>query len=702
MDKSREGPNQQESQGKGTCQTSLTKNVAPTTETFYSNKAEFEICAPPDSRNFGLTKKVSRKHNEIFSPVKFSKPTETDSTFVYVSAPMVAEGEKGLILAPWSTSYSDRTIIGSGDSYVIRTTGMFCKTKGGNETKISNTRVEIIGFEYLYKPTDQNSTALKPEEYVTGNAIVSNGKIYAWKVKLRDYKNLFEELTKEHGDISLKKTRTAEIDDYLSDIYSNALNANLPKIISVEWSGWYEIAGRPAMYYIGKKDPTAGFADVKDEDRLTVFNNGVRYLQIGRYQKNICILFLVMHAAFTRFWFVKAGINWNMVLIVQGETNSGKTSLLEVSSNILSSDRTIGAIKLTDSSPAGMRRTFNTVYRDTFCFLDDHSDSDSQSSRNAYDLVEKALRAIGDNSGRLKAGPGQTVIREKAECVLAVTAEKGFVLSASSNTRYITVFFSRKKDTSNDNAEHAGSIDFNALLTYQQNPEILHKYFTLFIEFLTVNGYQLSETFKKNSPIYRQYYGQFFKIGRFTDAAVRLHLQSLVICEFATYCGCSEIDTEKLKDLLLSSIVDTVKAQEALLKESVPSQVFLQALADCVDLAKELAPDEIAYLQNPGYFIGFKSPKDGTIWLNKELINARVLSYIRSEGIFFRTSERDIPKVLCDDGYARAVTSMKNGRTHITCIHRSKKGTSSQRKGMYVLYADKIKEFFEMEETEAW
>ena len=539
MDKAKNKNNQHDSQGEETCQISLTNNVALTTDTFYSDKAQFKICAPPDPKNFGLQIKLPRKHTEVLNPAKFSAPTETDSTFVYVSAPMVAEGAEGLFLAPWSTSYSDRSIISSGDCYVIRTTGMFCKTKGGNETRISNTRVEITGFEYLYKPTDQNSTALKPEEYVTGNAIVSNGKIYAWKVKLRDYKTLFEELTKEHGDISLKKTRTAEIDDYLSDIYSSALDANLPKIISVEWSGWYEIAGHPALYYIGKKDSTGGFADLKDEDRLTVFNNGVRYLQIGRYQKNICILFLVMHAAFTRFWFVKAGINWNMVLIVQGETNSGKTSLLEVSTNILSSDRTIGAIKLGDSSPAGMRRTFNTVYRDTFCFLDDHSDSDPQSSRNAYDLVEKALRIVGDNSGRLKAGPGQTVIREKAECVLAVTAEKNFVLSASSNTRYITVYFSRRKDTSDDNAEHSGSIDFEALLTYQQNPEILHKYFTLFINFLTESGYRLIEFFKKNTPVYRQQYGQFFKIGRFVDAAVRLHLQAIVVCEFATYCGIS-------------------------------------------------------------------------------------------------------------------------------------------------------------------
>ena len=93
----------------------------------------------------------------------------------------------------------------------------------------------------------------------------------------------------------------------------------------------------------------------------------------------------------------------------------------------------------------------------------------------------------------------------------------------------------------------------------------------------------------------------------------------------------------------------------------------------------------------------FIDSTEGTYWLNKEIVNAAVQAYIRDEGINFRTSMKNIPQLLCAEGYAKANVRIKDGREHFTYLPRSRKGTSSQRKGMYVLYASKLKDFYDEE-----
>ncbi len=634
---------------------------------------------------------------EVIGPVSIIKPTTAEANFTNYFAPdMRLNIEKKLVLSDWTKAIDDRSILKNSELYVIRTTGTYEKKKNRPDQKVSNCYLEITSFEHCYSLDPKNNFNATLTVFVKGFAHVSTGKNYRWSIELEKYKNLFSELVRKHGDISLSKNVGDGVDVYLSDLYADAITNGTPVSVTVDWNGWYEIDDTLARYYIGKKNTTSSLANLEGLDRARIVSEGLQYLKIGYAQKEIAVLFMFIHAGFANFWFKKAGLGWNMCLVVQGITNSGKTSVLEVSADILNSDRKAGLIQLGSSTDAGARRILNTLFRDTFCCYDDFSNADERTSRNAHNLVEAALRLIGDDSGRIKAGTGLDVVREHANCVLAVTAEESFRLGASSHSRYLTIFLQRgmKNNPSLDNNNSEATLDFRALAEFKNHPEILHRYFTLFIEYLTEKGYNLVTALRENIYAYRQKYSTF-SIGRLVDAAVRLNLQADIIEDFIIWSGLPVAIATSTATILRSAIVAIVKTQETLFEENTPSKVFLKALVDCFDLNKQLAATEEEYIYSHGLYIGFRDCIEGTVWLNKESVESTVLPYIASEGLSFRVQKKNIPKLLFEDGYSKAIITYKDGRKKYTYLPRSRKGTSEQRRGMYVLFETKLKEFYE-------
>ena len=665
------------------------------TEVFVSDEAAFKILKSEKIFTKLPVNTVNYKTGEPLGSVKTIVPTLADAVFDKVSAPCVKRNaDDELILSEWSKSTDDHTVLKNGDNYVIRTTGTFQKVKNRPDVKISNCTLEITRFEHLYSLDEKNSYLPTCHEIIKGIAYVSNGNRYPWSVELKDYKGLFTMLTKQHGDITLSNKAGDGLDNYLADLYSAALQNNTPVTVITDWSGWYEIEGKPAEYYIGRKNKNSAIVNTANMDRLAVLSSGLNYLKVGFDQKEIAVLFLFMHAGFTNFWFKKAGLGWNMSLVVQGVTNAGKTSVLETAVDALNKDRKAGLIQLGTSTEAGARRILNTVFRNTFCCYDDFSNADERTSRNAHNLVETALRLIGDGSGRIRAGAGIDVIRETANCVLAVTAEENFQLGASSYTRYLRIFFRRAVKSQTGQLISNGTINFDVLGYYKDHPEILAAYFSLFIRFLTENGNDIVNYIRQNLPGYRQMYNGF-QVGRLVDSAVRLRLQADIIGQFILWCGAGAELAKTTTSVLSSAIESTVQAQQELFEESTPAQVFLKALVDSVDFSKELAPSENDYLYSSGLYIGFRDDTEGTIWLDKEAVKNRVSFYMKNEGISFRTPFRSIPKLLHTEGYAVAIVTIRNGKEHYTYLPRSRKGNSGQRRGMLVLYTKKLQLFYE-------
>ena len=664
-------------------------------EVFVSNEAAFKILKAEKIFTKLPENIVHSKSVELLGPAKTIIPTLKDAVFVNYSAPCVTRSPKNeLLLCEWSKSADDHTILKNGDNYVIRTTGTYQKVKNRPDVKISNCTLEITAFEHLYALDEKNNYYPTCHEIIKGIAYVSNGNRYPWSVELKDYKGLFTMLTKQHGDITLSNKAGDGLDNYLADLYSCALQNDTPVSVVTEWSGWYEIEGRQATYYIGHRNKDSSLVKTDKMDRVAVLSSGLNYLKVGFDQKEIAVLFLFMHAGFTNFWYKKAGLGWNLSLVVQGVTNAGKTSVLETAVDALNQDRKAGLIQLGTSTEAGARRILNTVFRDTFCCYDDFSNADERTSRNAHNLVETALRLIGDGSGRIRAGAGIDVIRETANCVLAVTAEENFQLGASSYTRYLRIFFRRAVKSQNGELISNGTIDFDILSYYKEHPEILAAYFSLYIRFLTEKGNEIVSNIRQNLQSYRQIYNQF-QVGRLVDSAVRLRLQAEIIGQFILWCGAAAELANTVTSLLCSAIESTVRAQEELFQENTPAQIFMKALVDSIDFSKELAPTENEYLYSSGLYIGFRDDTEGTIWLDKEAVKNRVSFYMKNEGISFRTPFRSIPKLLHTEGYAVAIVTIRNGKEHYTYLPRSRKGNSGQRRGMLVLYTKKLKLFYE-------
>lgn len=675
---------------------STATETTASSDSFISDKACFTTIKADKIYTDLPVNSTDNANVEVIGPVKTILPSPSDAVFTKLSAPCVRlNAENELFLSEWSKAEDDHTILKSGENYVIRTTGTYQKVKNKPDLKISNCTLEITGFEHSYELEEKNGYQPVCMEKIHGAAHVSNGKIYPWSVEMKDYKNLFIMLTKKHGDITFSNKAGDGIDTYLSDLYSSAVENNTPVTITTEWGGWYEVESRPAEFYTGTRNKNSSLVNVADKDRFSVLCNGLQYLKVGYNQKEIAVLFMFMHAGFSNFWFKKAGLGWNMCLIIQGVTNAGKTSVLETAVDVLNSDRKAGLIQLGTSTEAGARRILNTVFRDTFCCYDDFSNADERTSRNAHNLVETALRLIGDGSGRIRAGTGVDVIRETANCVLAVTAEENFQLGASSYTRYLRIFFRRAiKSANTGEVISNGTIDFKALAFYKEHPEIMATYFSLYIKFLTEKGYGIVDYIRLNLPRYRQKFNDF-QVGRLVDSAARLQLQSDIIGQFILWCGATAELANTITSVLNSAIESTVRAQEELFQESTPAQVFLKALVNSFDFSKQLAPTEDEYLYASGIYVGFRDDSEGTLWLDKETVKNTVALYLRNEGINFRTPFSNLPKLLHAEGYSKAVVSIKNGKEHYTYLPRSRKGNSGQRRGMLVLYANKLNLFYE-------
>ena len=676
-------------------------NVTPVTgKKFYSTAANFTVVNAESFTELPAQPGDDKSDSEYLLPIKLVHPSPDVVSFVNYSAPDVrANDENVLVLSAWPKSSDDHTILTTGDSYVIRTTGTYQKTRNNADVRISNCRLEIVQFENHYEFTDKDTSNPVRKQLIHGNAKLGNGRIYPWCIELSKYKNLFSDLAKAHGDITFSVKASDGIDNYLSDLYADALDKGVPVTISIQWSGWFELDNQPARYYIGTMKPGASLLNIEKSQRFQTVCNGLRYLEIGRHNKEICVLFLYMHAGFSNFWFKKAGLGWNMGLVVQGETNAGKTSILEISTDILDPNPKSGLIELGHSTEAGARRVLDSVYRDTFCCYDDYANADESTARNAHTLIESALRLIGDGAGRVKAGSGSSVVREQAHCVLAVTAEEGFRLKASSHSRYLQIILQRAARSPENGAEISpGSFDLSLLAFFREHPEFLHAYFSLFISFLTEKGYEIVDYIRNKTPSYRSTYSRF-EIGRLIDATVRLKLQAEIIGEFLTWCGLPSDKASSITYTLENAIEPTILDQKKLFFESTPAQVFMNAIINCFDFNKQLAPDENTYLYSSGAYIGFRDDDEGTFWLDKNIVNTTVSRYFVNEGIDFRVAMGKVSELLCKAGYAKAiVTTKKDGSKHYSYLPRSRKGTSQQRHGMYVLYVNKLTEFYNGED----
>ena len=649
-------------------------SVADDTQFSYIDPPEPAMCSPVPGSS-------EAPEQELLSPPEVKEIDINDINFILVTPVHVAPSDGGYVFVNLCHDDGEMTIR-MGERYTMTSHAIY-EHKKNAILKESNFSLHITAFVHVYHP-DGNFT-----EYVQGMAVLEKKKL-PWEVKLKDYKKLFNILSEGYGEIFAANTPGDGVLELFSELYGEAKeDGTIPVINKAEISGWYQIDGK-SYWFTGTDEyyKDVFFPNISQAHLSELFNNGIHFLDIGRFNTAIGLIFLFAHAGFSRWWLQKAGISWKTALIVEGITNSFKTSVVSLIANVFNRERE-DAVRLPIAliTDAGSRRTIAKLRHQTI-LIDDYSKSTSLSAVKSRELAEELIRMNGDSGGHIKAAPGNNkkTVTEKIEGVLIFTAEKDFNLGNSSNTRVITVkTHGNVLDRSGNIVEHA-TFDTIVLSFFQQNHDLLKYYFATYIQFLTDYGTNLLPALRQNYLKYRSEFVQLFHTPRMADSAAVLRIQGDLILEFARHCRYQQV--QSLEHYFHNCITQAVADQQDKAKNNDPADLFMATLSEVLDHTN-IADDEKKYIATYNY-LGFYQKIDNTLWLNKEKSFELVCSAIRNSGIEWLETLETIKVPLRQHGFMRVEEWEENGRLRVDYWPRAKKGL---RKKMMVIFKEKLDKF---------
>jgi hypothetical protein len=660
----------------------MTKSLNLIPSSLPVEEADFTFIDPPEPAECSpVPGSDEAPEQELLSPPQFKDVDVDDENLNSINPPHVTLTNDGYEFTKMCQAKGG-IAIRIGEKYMMSTNAIYEEKRNGME-KSTNFPLHITGFTHVYRPDGTF------EEYIHGVAMLE-GKQLEWKVPLNEYKNVLDIINKTYGETFIAKTTGDGVLELLSELYAEAKkDVNKPIINKAEISGWYSIDGKPQWFTgIDEYYKDVFFPDISQTNPADIFNNGITFLDIGHYNTAIGLIFLFAHAGISRWWLHKVGISWHTALIVQGITNSYKTSVVSLIANVFNRDRE-DAVRLPIAliTDAGGRRTIVKLRHQTI-LVDDYSKSSNRSDDRSRELAEEFIRMNGDSGGHIKAAPGNNkkTVTEKIEGALIFTAEKDFGLSNSTKTRCITVKTHRNVLDRNGSVVEPATFDAAILSFFQQNHDILKCYFASFIKFLTNCGTDMLPALRQNHLHYRTEFMQLFHTPRMADTASILRVQSDLIIEFAKYSGYQQI--ELLNNYFYKCILDAVADQQETVKDNDPADLFMATLAEILDFTK-IAEDEIKYIATYDYY-GFYQKSDNTVWLNKEKIFGVVCSTLRDRGTDWLETLDSIKIALHEKAYIRVNIREENGKQHVEYFIRAKKGT---RKLMMVVFKEKLEKF---------
>ena len=335
-------------------------------------------------------------------------------------------------------------------------------------------------------------------------------------------------------------------------------------------TGWSAIDGN-LRYVIGKdvayKDYK--FPDVLKMERATLFNNGFRFLEIGKDETAVVIPFIFAHFSYTSLFWERENHAFESVLFIRGETNSYKTAVAEVFCNVFQSIPSKKKISF-GSTKAALYATLSKC-RDQTVLLDDYSCSEKQKKQNDTILFEAAIRAVGDTSApsKMSLKDSSGIDDRTFRATLVITGEDDPGLSSSSHFRMITVQVGR------------GSYDKDVLRDFQTHPEFMREYMALFIEFLRVQGDRVIPAVLSDLQRLRSRYESLIEVGRVRDATINLILISKVIRAFAAWCGCTKKEVleriDQFEDIVIAAMLKNQEENGRLELESMFVYALMQS-----------------------------------------------------------------------------------------------------------------------------
>lgn len=485
------------------------------------------------------------------------------------------------------------------------------------------------------------------------------------EVLQNSYKEIYNFICKKYSEVQKPIAKPETVEEYLTKLFQRD-SANITKEIVADKIGWLEVAGE-IKFYDGYNDFYKNYdiPDITSIDKAMLFRDGFSFLEVGN-DEVIKILWLVAHFPYTLFWLRKGNVDFRSVVFLQGSTGLLKTAVANVISNVFNKDRHNAIMRMT-STKASIQKNI-VMLQDQLVCLDDFSNTEVSSGKRALENAEDVIRAVGDGVFplKMKVSNFSKLQQENVRSVIMLTGEEAFSLGRSSYLRTLILPITRE------------TFNGDKLTKFQENSEILRRYFALYISFLEQYGTILANEASLIFKEARKYYANITELARFIDMASALKVQLDIVTKFAGYCGISDLNG--VVESILKAIEFIIAKNSQSSDMQKPELRFVYALMQTLDTTvyNQIANDELSYINNEKIFVGFK--EDEHLWLRFEEAMNIVRNYYAKQGQQWLIQPMSIKKMLLEKGLSEGKLA-ENGKPAEYLV-KAKKGS---RKRMLVL-----------------
>jgi len=564
---------------------------------------------------------------------------------------------------------NDSTIVMSGDKFTECVASLNKNNRDGSTSKVSNTTIRILKLIRTWVSFSKRD--VKSFYFCELSNDVWE-KPQTMEIAVEQFKNIYDRAKAPYSEITLFQQSKDAVDEYLSRVVTeckqtwNVENRVMP-------SGWLCIDNK-TQYYIGRNEYYEAWyrPDIRNMDKFDIWHRGTHFLKVGHSNLAITTLFLYAHFGFTLYWVKQANHSFESVLFLRGLTGLMKTSVAEEICNVF--ERNPKQKKLSFGSSFSSVRDTIIACRDNTVLLDDYSNSNNVTKKDATVLMEKVVRAIGDGQFPAKS-MNDAIWQQDVETGIVITGEDDPNFSLSSNLRMVVV------------PVEEGTFDGKELDVFQYHPEIMRQYFSLFISFLQINGPYIVDSIPQKVQEYRDEYSAKFQYARIRDAAVNFRLQSDILSQFARWCGANKDEITTLNSLFSTSVLTILQDNEQSCFAEQPYIRFLVALMQSIDSNEKssLADDKEQYVKSGCSYIGFREAKDNTIWVHPDDAFDLVRRYWKKKGNDFLTTEQRVKEQLFHEGVLVAKCLGGGRYEYVTRVSRGK-----YRRRLFVLRMNEI------------
>lgn len=540
--------------------------------------------------------------------------------------------------------------------------GLSIIKNGEDKGSITNATIKVIGLKEIYF-----SKTVSEAYYVCsikcfeawGN---TENKI---EVPKNRYKELYDFICRKYPEVQKPIAKSEIIEEYLTKLFQRDA-ANITKEIVADKIGWLKV-DESIKFYDGYNDFYKNYEipDISNNNKSMLFRDGFSFLEVGN-DEVIKILWLVAHLPYTLFWLRKGNVDFRSVIFLQGSTGLLKTAVANVISNVFNKDRHTAIMRMT-STKASIQKNI-VMSQDQLVCLDDFSNTEVSSGKKALENAEDVIRAVGDGVFPLKMNVGNfsKLQQETVRSVVMLTGEEAFSLGRSSYLRSLILPITK------------ATFNGDKLTKFQENPEILSRYFALYISFLEQYGTILADKASSMFKEARKYYANITELARFIDMASALKVQLDIVTKFARYCGISDLNGVVESILKAIEFIIVKNSQSSDMRK--PELLFVYALMQTLDTTayNQIANNELLYVDNNTKYIGFK--ENDHLWLRFEEAMNIVRNYYAKQGQQWLIQPMSIKKMLLEKGLSEGKLA-ENGKPAEYLV-KAKKGS---RKRMLVL-----------------